>query len=143
MSFSNNYYKYSASGLSAYTNQLGQTNGYFYDQAMRKIAETNANGEGVQFRYDPSANLTNLVDAKGQSTWWSYDQYSRLTNKTDNLANTLFSYGYDANNRLSGRTNATLLWAVYRYDPVGNLTNIVYAHNHPITLAYDAPKHGQ
>jgi RHS repeat-associated protein len=136
--FGGEQFGYTASGLAAYTNQLGQTNGYFYDQAMRKTAETNANGEGVQFRYDPSANLTNLVDGKGQSTWWSYDQYSRLTNKTDNLSNTLFSYGYDANNRLTGRTNATGLWAVYRYDPVGNLTNIVYSRNHAITLAYDA-----
>jgi YD repeat-containing protein len=43
-----------------------------------------------------------------------------------------------ANNRLTGRTNATGFWAVYRYDPVGNLTNIVYSRNHAITLAYDA-----
>ncbi len=128
---------YSAFGLLVYTNQLHFTNYYAYDAARRKTFETNANWELTQFRYDSSGNLTNLVDGKGNSTKWNYDQYGRVTNKIDAASNVLFTYGYDADNRLTGRTNATSAWTAYFYDKDNNLTNVSYAHNANITNTYD------
>ena len=128
---------YSAFGLMVYTNQLGFTNTYAYDAARRKSSELNANGEFTQFQYDSSGNLTNLLDGKTNSTKWNYDQYGRVTNKVDAASNVLFTYGYDADDRLTGRTNATSIWTLYSYDKNGNLTNVAYRNNATITNSYD------
>ena len=131
-------YGYTAAGLTAYTNQLGFTNFYAYDPARRKTFETNANWELTQFQYSPAGDLTNLVDGKSQSTKWSYDQYGRVTNKVDAANNTLFLYGYDANDRLTNRWTPTKGTTVYRYNPVGNLTNVVYPVKTALVLGYDS-----
>jgi RHS repeat-associated protein len=128
---------YSTNGLTAYTNQLGMTNFFTYDAAGRKTWETNANGEKTQFQYDPSGNLTNLIDGKSQNTSWNYDQYSRVTNKVDAALNVLFIYGYDADNRVTNRWTPSKGTTTYRYDGAGNLTNVLYQVNAPITLGYD------
>ena len=48
---------YSASGLIAYTNQLGKVTRYVYDAARRKTFETNAFPATLQFKYDPANHL--------------------------------------------------------------------------------------
>src|SRR5438128_761765 len=115
---------YSAAGLIAHTNQLGFTNFYAYDAAGRKTFETNANREITQFQYDSSGNLTNLLDGKTNSTRWTFDQFNRATNKIDALTSIIFTYQYDADNRLTNRWTPSSSNTVYRYDAAGNLTNI-------------------
>jgi len=64
-----------------------------------------------------------------------------VTNKLDALLNHLFSYQYDPDNRLTNRWSAAKGTTVYRYDQVGNLTNVNYsgASNAmaSVSLAYD------
>jgi len=132
------WFNYSACGLVGYTNQLTNTTLFSYDAACRKLTETNANLEGIHFNFDPSGNLTNLVDGKAQNTWWKYDLFGRVTNKIDNLGNNLFAYGYDFDDRLTSRVNATGTNATYRYDAGGNLTNVIYSHNTSLVFQYDA-----
>jgi RHS repeat-associated protein len=129
---------YSSRGLIAFTNQLGLTNFYAYDEAGRKILETNANWEITQFHYDPSGNLTILTDAKSQSTSWHYDQFGLVTNKVDAANNVLLIYRYDAVSRLTNRTSAAKGSTAYQYDATGNLTNVDYPVSPDLSLAYDA-----
>jgi YD repeat-containing protein len=75
--------------------------------------------------------------AETKNTYWKYDEYSRVTNKTDHLGVSLFRYAYNANGLLTSRTSAAKGLTQYRYDPVGNLTNIDYSITPDITLAYD------
>src|SRR2546422_10405209 len=91
---------YSASGLIAYTNQIGASNFWAYNAAGWKIFETNANNELIQYAYDSSGNLTNLIDGKAQSTKWAYDQYGRATNKLDQASTETLRYKFDGDDRL-------------------------------------------
>ena len=54
------------------------------------------------------------------------------------LLNTLFTYQYASDNRLTARWSAAKGTTLYHYDPVGNLTNVVYPKNPAISFAYDA-----
>lgn len=129
---------YSARGMTAYTNQIGATNFFAYDQAGRKNFETNANNELLQFYYMPSGDLTNLIDGKGQSTKWAYDAYGRVTNKLDQTGTRILAYAYDPDGRLTNRWSAAKLNTYYAYDSVGNLTNINYRLSPDVALQYDA-----
>ncbi len=129
---------YSAAGLIAYTNQIGNKNYYVYNTAGWKIFETNANHELLQFQYDSSGNLTNLVDDKGHSTRWNYNEYGLVTNKLDQAGAEILRYTYDPGGRLTNRWSAAKTNTVYAYDPVGNLTDIDYHSSPSVGLQYDS-----
>ena len=132
-------YATNVSSPTGYTNQITNVVLYAYDSLGRKTNETYLGAMVTnRFTYDGSGNLLTLIDGKNQATTWRYDVYSRVTNKVDALGTNAFFYQYDANSRLTARTNASGFWAAYGYDAVGNLTNIVYSRNHAINLAYDA-----
>jgi YD repeat-containing protein len=64
-----------------------------------------------------------------------------VTNKVDAASNFLFVYQYDPDNRLTSRWTPAKGTTVYRYDKVGNLTNVDYSggtsYTSPIYLSYD------
>jgi RHS repeat-associated protein len=128
---------YSARGLIAYTNELGLTNYYAYDEGGRKTFETNANHELIQFQYDASGSLTNLIDGKNQSTKWGIDQYNRCTNKTDQAGVEILRYTYDSENHLLSRWSKEKGTTYYTNDAVGNLLAISYPQSGTNTYAYD------
>src|ERR1019366_7388957 len=70
---------YSSRGLIAYTNQIGVSNFYAYDDAMRKTFETNGNGEVIRYTNNAAGDLLSLTDGKNQTTLWNYDTYGRVT----------------------------------------------------------------
>jgi YD repeat-containing protein len=116
---------YSARGLIAYTNQLGATNFYAYDEAARKIFETNANAQLIQFRYDPPATSRTSLMARARARA-GITTSGRVTNKLDQVA------GNPALQVRSRPPSSQPLGAAkgdtkYKYDPVGNLTNVDYA----------------
>jgi len=94
--------------------------------------------ETNRFEYHQSGDLLRLYDGKNQLTSWNYDQYGRVTGKTNAAGVTDFVYQYDANDRLTNRTDALNHQTAYRFDAVGNLTNSDYAVSPDITLKYDA-----
>jgi RHS repeat-associated protein len=81
--------------------------------------------------------LTNLVDGNGHNTSWKYDEYGRMTNKTDTAGNVVFIYGYDANNRVTHPWAPAKTNTLYYYNAVGNLKDVVYSADPPISMAYD------
>ncbi len=128
---------YSARGLVAYTNQLGYTNFYVYDEARRKVFETNANAEVIRYTNNAAGDLLALVDGKNQVTKWKYDEYGRVTNKLDQAGTEILRYTYDADSRLASRWSAAKGTTYYTNDAVGNLTKINYPASTDITLQYD------
>ena len=129
---------YSAFGLVAYTNQLNQFIHFGYDAALRKIVETNANLETNAFSYNPAGDLLTLTDGAGHTTSWNYDQFGMTTNKLDAASNVIFTYKYDADERMTNRNSITKGNTYYAYDAVGDLTNITYNVSPGISFAYDA-----
>jgi len=132
------HFGYSARGLIAYTNQLGHTNFYVYDEAGRKTFETNANSEVIRYTNSPAGDLIALVDGKNQVTKWKYDEYGRVTNKVDNTATEILRYRYDPDSRLTNRWSVAKGNTAYTYDAVGNLTLINYPNSTDVSLDYDA-----
>ncbi len=132
---------YGALGLTNYIDPLGHLTAFVRDLAGRVIAETNANNEVLQFAYNPADELTALTDGKNQPTHWNYDSFGRVTNKVDAAGYEDFVYQYDADNRLTNRWTPAKGATVYRYDPLGNLTNVDYSggtvYTPSIYFAYD------
>jgi RHS repeat-associated protein len=136
------YFGYSARGLTNYMDALGHMTSFLRDISGRVLAETNANQELLQFTYNPANELLSLTDGKTQTTSWGYDQYGRVTNKVDNAGVTDFVSQYDFDSRLTSRWTPAKGTTVYRYDPIGNLTNVDYSGGtnlmSGIFFAYDA-----
>ena len=128
-------YSPNTAGPTSYTNQLGSNVvNFVYDPLGRKTVEQCPGVTTNQFAYAPVGDLLTLTDGKNQTTTWVYDQYGRATNKLDALNNLIFIYGYDANSRLTNRWTPAKGATTYRYDALGNLTNIVYPTSPAITL---------
>ncbi len=133
---------YGSLGLTNYVDQLGHHTFFNRDSEGRIIVETNANNEVLQFAYNPDDELLSLTDGKNQMTRWNYDSYGRVTNKLDNSGITNFVYQYDVNDRMTNRWTPAKGPAIYRYDPIGNLTNVDYSgganFTPSISFAYDS-----
>ncbi|HEX5218594.1 MAG TPA: RHS repeat domain-containing protein [Verrucomicrobiae bacterium] len=56
----------------------------------------------------------------------------------DATSTEIFRYSYDSNGRLTNRWTAAKGNTVYRYDLLGNLTNVDYAVSPDLTTQYDA-----
>ncbi|MGH7977780.1 MAG: RHS repeat-associated core domain-containing protein [Limisphaerales bacterium] len=128
-------------GLTNYVDQLGHVTAYLLNQEGQTVAETNANNEVLRFSYNPANEMLSLTDGKGETTTWGYDQYGLVTNKMDASGITDFTYSYDADNRLTSRWTPAKGTTVYRYDPLGNLTNVDYSggttYTPSLRFAYD------
>ena len=111
-------YVYATNGLVYYTNRDNQATQYGRDAAMRKISETNALLKVTQFGYDGADDVTNLVDALSHKTSWTFNQYGWLTSKLDNNGNTIISYNYDADGRLTNRWMIGTNNTEYAYDHI-------------------------
>ena len=87
---------YSANGLVAYTNQIGNASSYTLDALGRKTGETNADSQTIAYGYDSASDLLSLTDGKNQTTKWAYDSFGRVTAKTNQVGSVVLIYGYDA-----------------------------------------------
>ncbi|MDB6016692.1 MAG: putative rhs-related protein [Pedosphaera sp.] len=127
---------YNALGLTNYTDSLGHLTTCVLDATRRELFETNANHQVTQYTYDGANNLLSLVDGKNQTTHWNYDEFGQVTNKVDATGTEIFRYRYDANGRLTNRWSVAKGNTGYGYDPLGNLTSVVYS-NATVAWSYD------
>ena len=99
--------------------------------------------------------VSTITDPAQQTTYLYYDGKARLTNRTDNTGTTLYgfdandnrtsvsengvtnSWTYDAYNRVSTYKDAYGNLIQYKYDPDGNLTNLVYPGNKNVYYTYN------
>jgi RHS repeat-associated protein len=135
-------YTLNVSGATGYTNQIGNIMLYGFDAMNRKTNEVTVGVTTNSFAYDGAGDLLTLADGKNQVTTWGYDSFGRVTNKLDAASNLLFVYQYDANNRLTNRWSIAKGGTTYRYDKIGNLTNVDYSAGTVamtnLSMAYDA-----
>ena len=124
-------------GATSYTNQVQNGTHFGYDSANRNTNVVQAGVSTNLFVYDSAGDLLTNVDANVHPTSWAYDSYGRVTNKVDALRETLLTYQYDLDNRLTNRWSATKLNTGYGYDAVGNLLHVNYPVTAPVTLSYD------
>ena len=105
-----------------------------YQAGVQPDAETNVRYE---FGYNAVGNRVSVKDANGNITTYGYDALNRVTSKSDPLTNT-WSYTYDlAGNRISA-TDAKNQIIQYTYDAGGQLTGINYPGTEPdVTFTYD------
>jgi RHS repeat-associated protein len=132
---------YSVRGLTNHTDPANHVTHFYYDAAGRLTNQIRLFGgsalETNRFVYNTAGDLTQLHDGKNQLTRWNYDQYGRVTNKIDAAGITNFVYTYDANDRVTLRRDALQRQTQFQYDPVGNLTNVVYP-GQSLHYAFDA-----
>jgi RHS repeat-associated protein len=120
------YFQYSTNGLISYENQDGQFTYFGRDGAGRVTALTDNLRHSNVFSYDALDHVISLTDGLGHNTFWNYNQYGWMTNKLNNLNASVLTNGFDANGQLTTRWMPATGITTYKWDAVGNLTNIAY-----------------
>jgi RHS repeat-associated protein len=119
-------YTLNVSDPTSYTNQIGNVTLYGYDAMNRKISEVDLGVTTNHLAYNGAGDLLTLTDGNNHTTKWNYDFFGRMTNKVDALNRTIFTYAYDADNRLTNRWTPEKGNTFYILDAVGNVTQIRY-----------------
>src|SRR5262249_31734078 len=124
-------YVYDAAGLATSKTVAGTTEGYTYDNAYRLTQVTQGGSTTTEsYSYDAASNRT---AALGASTWTNGDRNERvsigssLTFTYDDNGNMLsrddgshvWTYEWDAENRLRRVVRDAIDVAAYAYDPLG------------------------
>ena len=147
--------------LSAYTDEIGRTTTYGYDQRNLQtqmsdplgratsttydkvgniIAIADALGNATQYAYDALYRRTKAIDALGKATVMAYDAEGNLLSLTDASGNTT-SYAYDALSRMDLEVisvEGKALFRSDRYDGAGNLLRMRDRNGRVQTFTYDA-----
>lgn len=104
---------------------------YSFDAAGRLIETSKNNAVVATYGYDDNSNR-NAGTIGSQPTTASYDAQDRMT------AYNLFSFTYNANGDLTGKTNTLLSTTIsYTYDVFGNLTSVTLPNGDVITYEVD------
>jgi RHS repeat-associated protein len=148
-------YNYDANGnLIKQTDPLNNATAFEFDALDRLIKETNALNNNWQYAYDAEGNVIQRVDANAATTNYAYYpdymlqqisypgynvsyQYSETNfpvKMQDNLGTT--SWGYDDLDRLTAQTDPLNRSVAYKYDFVGNLTQLKYPDSRTINHTY-------
>ncbi|WP_243890571.1 RHS repeat-associated core domain-containing protein [Cellulomonas dongxiuzhuiae] len=168
-------YTYDANGqIKGRRDPLGHETKLEYDRAGRTVASTDAIGRRREYVYDANSNLTQLVTARvvegdprldpnreARTVAMQYDTLDRLVSRKLGTEGELFTFGYDAKNRLvsmadprgvrehrfdtTGRLAEVARTDVggavekftYGYDDQDNLTERTYPDGTKITASYD------
>ncbi|MBI4712082.1 MAG: hypothetical protein HY762_02065 [Planctomycetes bacterium] len=137
------------------------TTKYFYDKWGRLTRTTDARGYNTDYQYNRDSQQTKLTYVRGgnavdttyeyynnhllhianypgftgtNTTTYSYDGNGNMLTKQD-ANNNSFSYQYDANNRLTTKTQSAQSWT-YSYDAGSNLLTLV-GPNTNLAYVYD------
>ena len=124
--------------LSRSYNALGQLTAVV-DGLNHTVFNASASGS-----YDGNGNLVQSADALGTKRQQGYDALNRLVQTLDNYqgsdstANTTSSFGYDAQDHLTGVTDPSQLTTTYAFDGLGNRTALSSPDTGGRALSYDA-----
>lgn len=114
--------------LLEYTDRLGRTTSYAYNDNRRLEAVQTPEGITTGFEYFKNGKLKKLIDGNGNETLWTLDVQGRPTLKTFDDA-TATAYGYEAaTSRLKTITDELGQVKTYGYNNAGELTSIGYTN---------------
>ncbi len=138
------------------TNRNGKKWQFQFDAANRLTNTVTPLGRETKLTYDNRGLVSSVKEPSTQSATNNYDAKGRLTNRVDGVATTLYRYDfndnatnvielgksnvwtYDAYDRAVTYRDADNNLLQYRYDPNGNLTNLVYPDSKNVYYAYDS-----
>lgn len=151
-------YAYNAAGqLTATTNALNETNRFTYDPVgnLLNVVNTNA-ANAATFTYDAFNRIRTYTDSEGWTASYDYDAADRVAAATypDGTAQIYtydrldlvgyrdrqlrnWSYGYDANRRLTTMVDPSGSRTLFGYRPDGKLTSLTDAKNNVTQWTYD------
>ena len=121
------------------TDPLSRTTAFTYDDNGMVLTVTTPSGARTSHKYDNHGNKTRTIDALGRATKWEFDDDDRMTEVVDAKGeHTVYTYSngrlastqdpagfsttmsYDANDRMTGRSNP-ITSESFTYDPLGNV----------------------
>lgn len=120
--------------VTAETSALGHTSINLFNQSGLLVRTTNARGIPYNLYYDSAGQPVAMGDSS-----------SDIQHQYDANRNPIISYGngwsivreYDSLDRLVNRTDAFGNTIGYRYDPVGNLAQLIYSDGKSVHYTYD------
>ena len=118
------------------TDPLGKASSITYYDDGRVHTKTDRKGQTITYTYTGSGKPATITYPNSSQTVYTYDQEDNLSQRQDSYGATTFTY--DANNRVSGMTDANSFGTGYQYDAAGNLTKITYPGNKTVSYTYDA-----
>jgi YD repeat-containing protein len=120
--------------LTGYTNQLGQTIGYVFDDSDRLVTIDYPTSTDTNFSYDNANRRTQMTDATG-STLWSYDAAAQITGLQSPIGTT--SYTYQSSGRRATMTESGVGITSYGYDAAGHTTSVQNSFGETTTYVFD------
>ncbi|MGC4089428.1 MAG: RHS repeat-associated core domain-containing protein [Polyangiaceae bacterium] len=112
--------------LLSYTDKLGRTTYYAYDDARRLEEVQDPETHTVGYEYYKNGLLKKLTDQNGSDTEWTRDVQGRVTLKTfDDTKTTAYAYE-TTTSRLKTVTDALSQVKTYSYDTADERTGIAY-----------------
>ena len=148
---------YDGDTLKSYTDELGRTTTYEYDDAGRPIrvmdpagreavrtydgngrilSETDGQGRTTYMEYDGNSRLTKLIDPLGQETTFQYDGAGNLTRYVDPRGDS-WSFTYDAVGRQTSQTDPLQHVQRFVYDSRDNLVEWTDENGGVTTFEYN------
>ncbi|MFF2051895.1 RHS repeat-associated core domain-containing protein [Leifsonia sp. NPDC058194] len=143
---------YSTAGQTTYTDNLGRTSVYFFDDRFRITKVQHPDGTTASFSFDADYNILSSTDENGKKTTYGYDAAGNLTTETapDGIVT---KYTYTPTGLVATKTDtggpllgsasghapqgSQRTWS-YDYDGAGHLVATHQPDGTTITNAYDA-----
>lgn len=116
----------SSTGLvTAITDPRNKTTIFAYDTAGNLTSATTPKGNKTSYGHDSSGRVTSMVEARGNETGATPSDYT-------------WTFGYDAANHLTSRTDPLGNAESWSYDSAGNLSSHTDQNNHETSYGHDA-----
>ena len=135
-------YKYDAGGRRIQmTDADGMATNYTYDSAGRLSQILNSANQAIaSYQYDAVSRVTQKTLANGAYTQYAYDLASRVQKITNDAPSgsvlSSFAYTYDAGGNVLTKNTVEGLES-YKYDVLGQLTNVTYPTGTTAQYSYD------
>ncbi|MDA0244168.1 MAG: DUF6531 domain-containing protein [Chloroflexi bacterium] len=135
-----------ATGQTTYTDNLGNTEIYYYDAQNRVVGYTNGRGHTEYYTYDDNYNLLTVTDRNEGTTSFGYDvqgNMNYLEEPVDGYSGQFYGedisrWLYDERNLVISYTNALNNTWLYEYDSAGNLIEVIAPDETETTAAYNS-----
>lgn len=121
--------------ITRFTNALGNSTFYHYDDKSRVVRIVDAQGGETQYSFDENNNKTAVTDSSGNITAIAYDARGNVLSIVSPLSNTV-EFSYDDRNNLVFSKDARGNTATFSYDDRGNLTAIIDALGNTTIFSY-------
>ena len=121
------------------TDSTGTTT-FTYDPVTQLLTEVAyPNNLYLQFTYNSAGQRTQMIDQTGFTVNYAYRlAMADSSALTDGSGNRVVTYTYDANGRLSLKTNGNGTYTTYQYDADGNILHLInYAPGGAINSRFD------